>query len=186
MSESDHIRHVLIRLHQRKSADYGNAWKKRGEVLSILANIARKVDRLEVLAGKQAAQADESLVDTLVDLLVYCVKYQTYLADSDATVAGRLALPDTARPFSDGVAGFEHALSRVSLVVGDPRNPLAIEDVISAFERLESCFSEVRPTSSPVERLDATSRLIDLTVEALGHIANVQPAAWRQFILSHI
>ena len=39
------FREAVRQLHRRKDAAYRDAWKKRGEVLSILANIARKVDR---------------------------------------------------------------------------------------------------------------------------------------------
>jgi hypothetical protein len=57
-------------MHREKDAAYRDAWKKRGEVLSILANIARKVDRLEYVLGGALATRDESLLDTTVDLFV--------------------------------------------------------------------------------------------------------------------
>ena len=38
---------AVRRLHRAKDAAYRDAWKRRGEVISILANIARKADRLE-------------------------------------------------------------------------------------------------------------------------------------------
>ena len=50
-------------------------------MISILANIARKVDRLEYGLDGAPATAGESWLDTAVDLLVYCLKYQAYLAD---------------------------------------------------------------------------------------------------------
>jgi thymidylate synthase len=60
-------------LHREKSAVYGDSWKKRGEQMSILANIARKIDRLgEGGAGDTAA-------DTVIDLLVYLAKYALWL-----------------------------------------------------------------------------------------------------------
>lgn len=60
-------------LHREKSAVYGDSWKRRGEILAILANIARKVDRLgEGGAGDTAA-------DTVIDLLVYLIKYRLWL-----------------------------------------------------------------------------------------------------------
>lgn len=68
-------------LHREKSAAYGNSWRKRGEVLGILANIARKVDRIE--SGGETS--DETSLDTLVDLLVYTVKYSLWLEDPDTS-----------------------------------------------------------------------------------------------------
>lgn len=66
------------RLHEAKNAVYGDSWRKRGETYSILPNIARKIDRLgEAGAGDTAA-------DTVVDLLVYLVKYHLWLRGKDA------------------------------------------------------------------------------------------------------
>lgn len=69
---------VLDRLHRAKSAAYGDAWRKRGEVLSIFCNIARKYDRLEV---KGIATTTESELDTVADLAIYACKYVTWLAE---------------------------------------------------------------------------------------------------------
>lgn len=63
-------------LHAEKNAAYGDSWKRRGEMLGILANIARKIDRLEV-GGKTT---DETLSDTAIDLLVYLCKYRWWMA----------------------------------------------------------------------------------------------------------
>lgn len=60
-------------LHAEKHAVYGDSWKKRGEVLGILANIARKVDRLGEAGGGDTA------ADTGIDLLVYLIKYRLWL-----------------------------------------------------------------------------------------------------------
>lgn len=60
-------------LHAKKHASYGNSWKKRGEKLSILANIARKVDRLGV------GDEYDSAADTWIDLMVYLAKYLCWL-----------------------------------------------------------------------------------------------------------
>lgn len=60
-------------LHAKKHASYGNSWKKRGEKLSILPNMARKVDRLGV------GDEFDSSADTWIDLLVYGIKYGLWL-----------------------------------------------------------------------------------------------------------
>lgn len=64
-------------LHRAKSAAYGDSWKKRGELFSIIPNIARKVDRLE--GGKSTE--DEVIADTAIDLLVYLIKYRLWLGE---------------------------------------------------------------------------------------------------------
>ena len=65
-------------LHAKKHASYGNSWMKRGEKLSILANMARKVDRLGV------GDEYDSSADTLIDLLVYACKYHCWLLGCEA------------------------------------------------------------------------------------------------------
>lgn len=65
-----------IAIHNDKHAAYGDSWKKRGEAVSIQANIARKVDRL---GGGDTS--DETQADTALDLLVYLAKYDVWLQE---------------------------------------------------------------------------------------------------------
>jgi thymidylate synthase len=118
-SDGDTLRQAIIQLHRQKTAAYGTSWKRRGEQISILANIARKVDRLERVADGAPQTPDETLFDTTVDLLVYCVKYQTYLADIDNSIAENLF--DLARsflkpPYSDGCEGFDYLVKQADLL----------------------------------------------------------------------
>jgi thymidylate synthase len=64
-------------LHDQKHAAYGDSWMKRGELFSIIPNIARKVDRLA--SGKDTD--DETQADTAQDLLVYLAKYRCWLTE---------------------------------------------------------------------------------------------------------
>lgn len=66
------------RLHAEKHAAYGDSWKRRGEQMAIMANIARKVDRL---GGSETA--DETSADTAMDLMIYLAKYRWWLWDDD-------------------------------------------------------------------------------------------------------
>lgn len=70
-----------IRTHDEKHQAYGDSWKRRGEMLGIMANIARKVDRL---GGSETA--DETSADTAMDLMVYLAKYRAWLTDSELAV----------------------------------------------------------------------------------------------------
>lgn len=74
---------LLERLHRHKDAAYGDAWRKRGEVIAIFANIARKYDRLLVAFEESRSAATEPLSDTVADLCVYAVKYLTWLAETE-------------------------------------------------------------------------------------------------------
>ncbi len=72
---------LLARLHAHKNAGYGDAWRKRGELLSIFTNLARKYDRLVVALDQDVDAADERTLDTAGDLCVYAAKYLTWLAE---------------------------------------------------------------------------------------------------------
>lgn len=65
-------------LHATKHKSYGDSWKRRGEKMSILANIARKVDRLGV------DDQFESEADTVIDLWVYLAKYLDWIHGGDS------------------------------------------------------------------------------------------------------
>lgn len=69
------LQHAM-RTHVEKHAAYGDSWKKRGEMLGIMANVARKVDRL---GG--AETSDETSADTAMDLMVYLAKYRCWMFD---------------------------------------------------------------------------------------------------------
>ncbi|MGH3765705.1 MAG: hypothetical protein ACRDTX_11245 [Pseudonocardiaceae bacterium] len=165
------LHETLRRLHREKDAVYRDAWKKRGEMISILANIARKVDRLEYVIDGAPAGRDEAALDTAIDLLVYCIKYQTYLADVDASVADTLfRTSGLAPPFSQGYAGFEHLLSSVNLPGHNicVQTPIdALGPVLSRFNELQACFIGINAARPPTARLlhlqslsDAAARLL--------------------------
>jgi len=77
---------LLIRLHRPKDQAYGDAWRKRGEVLGIFANIARKADRLERARLEPQPAAAEELGDTVADLAIYAGKYLTWLAETQPLI----------------------------------------------------------------------------------------------------
>lgn len=109
---SDFLDHVNM-LHAQKHAAYGDSWKRRGEYM-ILANIARKVDRLE--GGKDTP--DETQADTAQDLLVYLAKYRSWLEGGSGD-------PEVVKDILDGLVGksmdnqiagvFEHLEDAVTL-----------------------------------------------------------------------
>lgn len=79
----DEIAHEMVELHNKKNADYGNAFGNtyqefaqkskemaNGFALGIMKN---KVSRLMTLMSGQEAQVDESIEDSLIDLASYSI-----------------------------------------------------------------------------------------------------------------
>ena len=87
---------LLARLHAQKNAGYGDAWRKRGELLSIFTNLARKHDRLVVALDEQVIAADERILDTVGDLCVYAAKYLTWLAERSPQDFAEVSAPSAA------------------------------------------------------------------------------------------
>lgn len=187
-SSTQDFRQAVRALHRAKDAAYGDAWKKRGEVLSVLANIARKVDRLEYVFKGAPTTRDESLLDTAIDLFVYCLKYQTFLADLNASVAntlfGRSGLSGS---YTEGPMGFEYLLDHVDLAeldVGSLTTAEAVSLVLTRFGELESCFSGVSTSCSVIVRSDRVRCLIEPTVILIAALKREDSSFYRDFVSS--
>ena len=177
---------AIRRLHKAKDAAYRNAWKKRGEVIGVLANVARKVDRLEYVTEGAPPTQDEPLLDTAIDLFVYSIKYQSFLADQDNSVAAILFhRRSVLSPYSDGRAGFEYLLSRVKLDELQKTalpSAMAVGQVITAFNDLEACFSATVADQSALVRLGRVQALTEATVRLLGSLAHEAPELYHDFL----
>lgn len=112
---------LLSRLHEVKNAGYGDAWRKRGELLSIFTNLARKYDRLVVALDRGRSSPDERILDTVGDLCIYAGKYLTWLAEVDAE-AFAVASPIEAAKCADdgGHQPLARVLEMVDVVEGVP------------------------------------------------------------------
>lgn len=76
----------IMELSAAKSKAYGNSWKRRGEVFSIIPNILRKTDRIGNLvlgSGENSPSLNESVFDTFCDTFVYAALYLTWLKQGD-------------------------------------------------------------------------------------------------------
>ena len=177
---------AVRRLHRAKDAAYRDAWKRRGEVLSILANIARKVDRLEYGMAGAPVTADESGVDTAVDLLVYCLKYQAYLADLDPEAAARLFGGGGIRPpYSDGTSGFEALLAEADLApawVNESSVAEAARCIVSRFAELEACFCQTAGIEAVSVRLARLIMLTDAAAVLVGAFRREHAHAYARFM----
>jgi hypothetical protein len=180
------FRPTVTHLHREKSAAYRNSWKRRGETISIVANIARKVDRLENVVDGAPTTQDESLVDTVVDLFVYSLKYQTFLADQDEAVARMLfGQASVHPPYSDGVDGFDALLAQTELIqlehsaVGSLVE--ATQDVLQEFARIEGAL--VEPVASVSERAERAGALANAAVRLLGVLRRDLPERYYDFLM---
>lgn len=173
----DDLMTIIVKLHREKNAGYGPAWKKRGEVISILANVARKIDRLEHVIKQGIETSDETLFDTVIDLFVYCIKFQTFLADIDSNVASKLfEFNNCEPPYSDGTVAFEIVLSSYNFETGTKTDKTIIEltnNILCSFSALENCydFDSYKKSTSPLYRFECVRRLADEALSLLKVLA---------------
>jgi hypothetical protein len=153
--DADPFADYVSALHAEKHAAYGDSWKARGELFSILPNVARKVDRLGT--GKETA--DETRTDTAIDLLVYLLKYRLWLAENFDGV------PVPAGMLGDHVEQVGRCLRRVSHVHRDSSEKLVI-DIHRQFNALLVDAEEHESARNRATRVD-------------GLIAMAGPLAYR-------
>lgn len=182
-SLANRLRARISGLHARKSAAYGDSWKRRGEVLGVLANIARKVDRLERATLSGGGTRDEALMDTAVDLLVYALKYITFLADEDDGVARRIfGESGPAAPFSQGAGGFDQLLSRMDFCHALGRGTTsadAVRGVLTCFTAVEGCFRGTAAIVGAAERASRAENLADAALATVAAVVRASPSAAR-------
>ena len=135
--DSDAALDMLARLHAHKNAGYGDAWRKRGELLSIFTNLARKYDRLVVALDQGVNAADERTLDTAGDLCLYAAKYLTWLAERSPEDFDAVSTP-SAEDCADrgGTEAVEVVLGAIDVSAGDVARSWAT--VKAAFEPLEA------------------------------------------------
>lgn len=163
---------VIKRLHRHKDAAYGNAWKRRGELVSILANIARKVDRLEQYTVTGAKLADESVFDTAVDLFVYSVKYCLFLIEL-MPEQSQLLPASASKPYSDHTLNFDWLVDHMSVPPAVQDESSAIRSIISTFEQLHTTASDRQSTAD--NRMALATQLSRLALAFVIHLHSLQP-----------
>ena len=143
----DDFYEYVTKLHERKHAAYGDSWKRRGEYVGILANIARKVDRLGV------TNEDETEADTAIDLLAYLVKYAGWIAQVDNP--------------ADELRDFNERLSVLSKSVALYRDRDTKDNLIGSiraqFDNLEAAAGA---TGGARDQTDRAMYLADITTKA--------------------
>jgi len=156
----------LLSLHSIKQRAYGASWRKHGEFLSIFANITRKADRL--FAGGTETP-DETLLDTIADLAVYCMLYRSWLHD-------------TADEFDEGMTRSAGAVAAYAQFVHPNGAELPRKAQWQA-ERLEALILRqiadgATPARQHIKRTVVTG-LATYAVLWLAWLAYTQPAAYQ-------
>lgn len=175
-SDGRDLAQYIKTLHANKDAAYGGSWKKRGEIASILPNIARKVDRLSQYAQAGSVLSGESITDTGVDLFVYLVKYRLYLMDSTTELSP--LLPNFLGPYSDKLECFNAVVD--SYLLGEAINSSWHEiakQVISAFEEL---YELANGGASVVTRDAKAASLCDLSFSLVRQLVAEFPSSSKQ------
>lgn len=151
---SGFIRYVTS-LHDEKHAAYRDSWKRRGEMLGIMANIARKIDRL---GGGETK--DETTADTAIDLLVYLAKYRTWLDDQPGNVQ------------SDHTVFTNDLLYRIDRShTWTARSDEERANSLNAmFARLEFCVNEM-----PHQRAGVVEDMLECAYELAMHLWDTDP-----------
>ena len=164
----------IKRLHTKKDAAYGISWKKRGELTSILANIARKVDRLEQYSSKVTELIDESVLDTAIDLFVYLLKYRLFLFERGSTQVATLEFPNWQPPYSEDLSAFNESADKYLNNDTSTRHSITvISDIILLFEQLHNLALD--RIASVEERLGIASDIEELAFELILALAKEYP-----------
>jgi hypothetical protein len=167
---------LVVHMHTAKDAAYGDSWKKRGELVSILANVARKVDRLEQYRRRSIRLADESVLDTAIDLFVYLVKYRLYLFDLSPEIADS-ALAEASPPFSDQTACFSLlAETYASEEIAPAEFDLLVSEISSGFD---SVYATVSSGAAVAERANKVADLGRLAFALVRRLSVENPMSLR-------
>lgn len=159
------VRDLVCEIHRDKAAMYGDSWKRRGEQMSILANLARKHDRLRRWHGDGGRTiGSEPIFDTVLDLAIYAIKYSTWIRDQLG-----VRPPLGAASWSDGVVGFEYVVS--GLPNSAPTSTLA-DELVHAFGAFEAVERSIEDDAT----LAVRAPLVDALVEAAWNSLRLVPA----------
>ena len=171
---------AIKRLHTRKDRAYAGAWKRRGERLSVLPNVARKVDRLEAFLVEGNEMPDETILDTAVDLYVYAQKYQILLAEAASTV-----VPPYAESGSHGPREviFDTLVDRDDIRPGTEPVGVAINRIVSLFDNV---WRRAEADAPVKERQELAASLAEAARLLLTSVAAAKPALVAFFVASEM
>lgn len=157
---------AVAQLHGDKHQAYGDSWKKRGELIGIMGNCARKIDRLGVAGG------GDTSADTAIDLLVYLVKYWLWLQkDERAHATGGV---NHVRRVGEELAN----LARHTPPATELPDQRIVENVRHLFERLERLAEQDAAPNAKADQVVATLRQLYPLAVRLWAVEN-QKELWQ-------
>jgi thymidylate synthase len=168
---------AVKRLHAVKDRAYGGAWKRRGELVSILPNIARKCDRLETIVTTGAKISGETILDTAIDLFVYVEKYRLFLAEGLGE--GVLLPVGSPQPLSEHDANFETLVDRLELSIGEQNMKELVCEIV---DRFNTCLQCAEANAARTERLAAAGELAQSAGRLVARIVADNKTALARFI----
>jgi hypothetical protein len=178
------LRNAIKTLHARKDRAYGAAWKRRGERISILPNIARKVDRLTAFVASGFELRDESLLDTAIDLNVYCLKYLLFLVDSDPSLLGKLSLRRPEWPLSDREENFDQLIEAANYEEAASKSSTELISRVS--ELFEKLWPAVEAGASTEKRFAMADELAKSSTQLLSRVCAEEAGAVELFIKNEL
>jgi thymidylate synthase len=177
-NDASDLKQAIKALHARKNTGYADAWKKRGEVISILPNIARKVDRLQAFADHGQRLDGETLLDTAIDLFVYVAKYRLFLAEQTGADRSMLAAAPP-EPISEQRENFDHLVDQAGFAAASDELAVQIARATAIFETLWPAASNASPIA---ERQAMAGALSSASKELIGRIVTEDRHTARAFI----
>jgi hypothetical protein len=171
-------------LHARKDRAYGGAWKRRGERISVVPNIARKVDRLTTFADDELILPDEHILDTAVDLYVYVLKYRLFLAEQAPSLVAILGLREPSLPLSDGNDNFNQLVDGGKYEFAEKETAREMINCISSL--FEQLWPAVEAESDIEQRLSLANKLGEAAKSLVVKIGCDYPVALEQFVRNEL
>lgn len=177
--DANGLRVAIKHLHERKNAGYASSWKRRGERVSVLPNIARKVDRLQAFAEKEMIIAGEAIFDTAVDLYVYTTKYCLFLAEFPGADVSRLDA-QAPKPFSDHDENF-NSLVDVADFTADVRGNF-VDEVGGITLTFENLWRAADAGDVMVDRQRLATELAVAAARLVGLLVAIDKPSVSEFI----
>lgn len=174
----------LIRLHERKDRHYRDAWRKRGELIGIFCNIARKYDRLVVARDEEDPDKGEPRADTAADLCIYSIKYVTWLIERDPAAANAVGAANGER--WSGVHGHDavaEALGQLA-VEAQASDPQSVAAAFDAVQRPFASLEQILVGGEPVSNATKAALAWQLSGAALAYLRRLaldDPHSWKRF-----
>jgi len=177
---------TLTDLHAAKDPIYLDAWRRRGELIGIFANIARKFDRLENAADATDPDKVESRADTAADLAIYAAKYLSWLIEHDSSLAADFDADANEWTAAHGhhaveaiLADLERAEQKRALQPPATLNAafVAVREPFRLLDEHLVAGTRLEPT----RKAELVWRLTDSATRYLWRIAHDQPAVWSRF-----